>query len=188
MKKIFTLIIIVCFSTVFSYGQDAQIYHPNDPQREPKPPLKDRIFFGGDIGLQFGDVTYIYLAPIIGYKVTPKLGMGGGPTYSYQHFNGNYGQASYESNSYGGRAFGQYRVIPSAIAYAEYSLINSEVYDDISNKIKRANVESFLVGGGYAQPAGGNASFNLMVLFDVIQDRYSYTQNPIIRVGFNIGL
>ena len=189
MKKALTIIISICLLSFFTYGQDTIIHRPEDPQREQKPPLKDRLFAGGDIGLQFGTITYVYLAPILGYKVTEKFSMGGGPSYSYLKDNSNlFGTGSYTSSDYGGRVFGQYQVIPSAIAYAEYSLINSDVLDDITYRQKRANIESLLIGGGYTQSAGGNASINLMVLFDVIQDRYSYYQNPIIRIGFNIGL
>ncbi|MBK9045855.1 MAG: hypothetical protein IPL74_03850 [Bacteroidetes bacterium] len=32
-------------------------------QDEPKTPFMDRIFFGGNLGLQFGNLTYIDVSP-----------------------------------------------------------------------------------------------------------------------------
>ena len=120
MKKSIILFISICLFSIFAYGQDTIVHRPEDPQREQKPPLKDRLFAGGDIGLQFGTITYVYLAPILGYKVTEKFSIGGGPSYSYLKDNSNqFGPVSYTSSDYGGRVFGQYQVIPSAYAIAE---------------------------------------------------------------------
>ena len=57
------------------------------PPKERKP-FKDRIYFGGNLGLQFGNQTYIDISPLIGYKVTEKFSAGFGVTYIYykQHF------------------------------------------------------------------------------------------------------
>ena len=187
MKKA-ALILIIFIAAISCQAQDTIIHRPSDPQRTEVPSLKDRIFTGGDLGLQFGDVTLIYLAPIVGYKLTQKLGAGFGPSYTYlkdkRHY---YSNEDYTASSYGGRVFGQYQVIEHAIAYAEYSLINSDVIDEFTFRQKRVNISALLLGGGYSQPIGNSYAFNIMVLFDVIQDRYSYTENPIIRAGFNIG-
>ena len=177
MKKATILFMLMCLSALLTQAQDTIVHRPSDPQREQRQPVKDRLFTGGDLGLQFGDVTYIYVAPIIGYKLTDKFAMGGGPSYSYLNDKRNfYGSGSYTSSSYGGRVFSQYQVITSAMAYAEFSLINSDVIDDISFKLKRANITSLLIGGGYTEPIAGRSTFNLMILFDVIQDRYSYSK------------
>ena len=43
---------------------------------KPKPPLRDRIYFGGSVIVSFGDVTRIGVYPMIAYKFTPKLSLG----------------------------------------------------------------------------------------------------------------
>ncbi|MBK9045856.1 MAG: hypothetical protein IPL74_03855 [Bacteroidetes bacterium] len=44
-----------------------------------------------------------------------------------------------------------------------------------------------LVGGGYAQEIGANASLVLMLLWNLTEEQYSPYQNPIIRIGINAG-
>jgi hypothetical protein len=34
--------------------------------REEPPPLRERLFFGGNLGLQFGTITDIQVSPVIG--------------------------------------------------------------------------------------------------------------------------
>ena len=50
-------------------------------------------------------------------------------------------------------------------------------------------VPHLLVGGGYAQSAGGKAVFYLQVLFEVLQDPNSFYagQGPILSGGVGVG-
>ncbi|CAN5431482.1 hypothetical protein BH11BAC2_BH11BAC2_25400 [soil metagenome] len=189
MKRLLLLSAFYCLCAASCLAQEnAPSLNPDfgvpPPPRETS--LKDRLFFGGDLGLQFGDVTYINVAPIIGYKFTEKLAAGLGPSYSYLKDN-RYKGYEYKTDTYGGRVFGQYKVIEQAMAYAEYEVLNAEVFDDFTYKLKRQNINSLLVGGGYLSPIGNNSTFNLLVLFNVIEDPYTYYTNPIIRAGVNIG-
>lgn len=186
MKTNFLILaFLLLFSSVKSQEPDT-IARPRPETIRKGPALKDRFFFGGDIGLSFGTVTYIHVAPIIGFKLTEKLATGIGPSYSYLK-DKRYKGYEYTTNTYGGRVFGQYRVIENAMAYAEYELLNAEVFDDFKYRFTREYIPSLLVGGGYISPIGDNSSFNLMLLFNVIENRYSYYENPIIRAGFNVG-
>ncbi len=73
------------------------------------------------------------------------------------------------------------------LGYGEFGFLNSDVYDIVNDKVVRADIPSLLLGGAYVQELGANSSFNLMLLYNVIEDQYSYYQNPIIRLGFNAG-
>jgi len=46
----------------------------------------------------------------------------------------------------------------------------------------------WLVGGGYYTRLGGRSRVGATVLFDVIEDRDSFYNNPIIRGGVLFGL
>ncbi len=192
MKKNLLFLAISAFLSVqcIAQTQDSIPAAPEDPYKPAREKqtasFKDRLFFGGDIGLQFGSITYVNLSPIVGYKLTERLGIGLGPMYAYlndKRFTGY----EYTANSYGGRLFGQYMVIENAMAYSEFSMVNSDVIDDITYVQKRVNIPSLLVGGGYVTPIGDASSFNIMVLFNLIEDRFSYYENPIIRAGVNVG-
>lgn len=160
-------------------------------QESPKRPLADRFFFGGNLGLQFGNLTFVDLSPLVGYKITEKLHAGLGATYIYYKYKDAY--LKYETNIYGGRVFGRYYPLENLFAHAEYEVLNMEVPKTVtflgttSTTYIRDNINSLLVGGGYALPIGGSSSVIMMLLFNVIEEEYSPYQNPIIRIGFNAG-
>jgi hypothetical protein len=51
----------------------------------------------------------------------------------------------------------------------------------------RKTIPSLLLGAGYRMPMGDRASMSFLLLFDVIEDRYSPYINPIIEIGFGFG-
>lgn len=167
------------------------MYPTLQAQESPKRPLADRFFLGGNLGLQFGNLTFVDLSPLVGYKITEKLHAGIGATYIYYKYKDAY--LKYETNIYGGRVFGRYYPLENLFAHAEYEVLNMEVPETVnfpgttSTQYVRDNINSLLVGGGYALPIGGSSSVIMMLLFNVIEEEYSPYQNPIIRIGFNAG-
>ena len=157
-----------------------------------KPPSKnkfstDRIFIGGDIGLQFGTNTFIQIAPLIGYHLTDEFSAGISTKYIYYSIKDTYYNKSYSTNIYGGGIFTRYNILDDVFLHAEYEGLSMEVpYTPYQNR--RRIVSGLFIGGGYRQWFGQNSSLNLMLLYNVIEDKYSPYQNPIIRIGFDIGL
>ena len=50
------------------------------------------------------------------------------------------------------------------------------------------NSPALLLGLGYRQPVSDNASFVILALYDVIQDKYSpYYRRIDLRIGLNVG-
>lgn len=172
----FRILLAICLFSITSYAQ----------QEAMKPPFKDRLFYGGNVGLNFGTITYVYLAPTIGYKITELFGVGVGPSYSYLK-DKRYTNYIYETSSYGGRIFAQYRVHPKAILYGEYEVINAEVPNLLQTKLIRTNIESILLGAGYVTPISNRSSFVLMGLWNFSPSQYSIYENPILRAGVNFG-
>ncbi len=148
-------------------------------------PIKDRLFLGGNFGLQFGNrYTLIEVSPLVGLWLSPKFVAGGGPVYRYyKRTDLNF---DFEENQYGGRLFGRYLLIQNLFAHAEYELLNLTDYR-IQPNSPRTNISSFLVGGGYIQNLGRSAVF-IMVLFNLNETELTPYTNPVIRAGFNIGL
>jgi hypothetical protein len=142
----------------------------------------DRLYFGGGLGLQFGTITAIDISPLVGYKITERFSAGIGGTYIYFRAPG-----FRSTDIYGGRVFSRYMILENLFAYTEYELLNREVYDDFEG-LRRMNVSGVYVGGGYFMPVGRNAGVGLMLLYNLNETRYSLYNNPIFRLGFNIGL
>jgi len=93
-KKITFLIICSAFASLsIISGQNT---------REQKPPLRERMFFGGSLGLQFGTYTNINVTPIVGLWVRPRIAIAAGPNFTY------YKDPYYATTMYGGNAYVQF--------------------------------------------------------------------------------
>lgn len=152
-------------------------------------PLKDRIWFGGGLGLSFGTVTAVQVDPMVGYFVDParKLSFGLGPSYNY--FQDNRFNPPYSMSAYGYRLFGRFRPLEPLFLHTEFLHLNTEPYSYFNNQEGRIWVPHLLLGGGYVQSAGGNVAFYLQVLFEVLQDPNSFYagQGPILSGGVGFG-
>jgi hypothetical protein len=145
--------------------------------------LKDRLYFGGNFGLQFGTLTLIDVSPLVGVMITPRLSGGVGGTIQYyddRRFRGA------ESTSYGGRVFGRYNILPNIFTHVEYESINWERYDDRVLNFRRTWNNALFVGGGYFAPFGSRGGANFTFLYNLLHDNLNsyYAEPYVIRVGF----
>lgn len=170
------------------------------PKKEEKK-LWDKIYVGGNLGLQFGSLTDVEVSPHIGYYLTPRWSAGVGITYEY------YNQAPsiynyykrIETHIYGYNLFTQLSLIPdmgktlgfgngiSIIGHAEFDQISLERVFDIASPSYEGRywLTSFLVGGGIKQAMGQRSSIYLLVLWDLNETIHSPYDNPIIKFGFD---
>lgn len=146
----------------------------------------DRVFTGGNFGLQFGNQTLIEVAPIFGYRLTERLAAGIGVKYLYYKFKST--NFSYSTDIYGGSFFTRYLILDNLFAHAEYEVLNLEVYNISLRDFRRKNITSVFVGGGYRQMLGERSSMNLMLLYNLNETSDSPYSNPVIRIGFGIGI
>lgn len=174
---------ILCFSFVTASGQTA---------KQTAPPFRERIFFGGNFGLQFGSITDIELSPVVGYWVLPRVAVALGPDYRYYSYN------KVRTHIYGGKSYLEFTllrninsVIPigtnsDIIAHFEdqyLSLESSFFKDPLSSG--RFYVNTLLAGGGISQQIGKRASINLVVLWALnTDDSLGLYSNPEFRLSF----
>jgi hypothetical protein len=158
------------------------------------PPLRERIFFGGDFGLQFGTITNIDIAPIVGIWVLPRVAVAAGPEYTYYAMK-NVGSTSI----FGGRVYTQLvliqdinNIIPAGIhlglfihAEDEIQSLESDTPFWVNTKVdsERFNVNALLVGGGISQPMGRRGALNIIALW-ALDDPYELYSSPEIRISF----
>lgn len=148
--------------------------------------IADRIYYGGSLGLQFGSITSVNIAPNIGYKLTPRLSAGIGITYIYAKDN-RYAN-SYSINYYGGSIFSRLKITDNIFAHAEYEALTLKAENQFTGDVVKTSVPNLYIGGGYRQAIGTNSSFNILILYNVNESRYSPYSNPIIRLGFGVGI
>ncbi|MFN3998286.1 hypothetical protein [Algoriphagus sp.] len=175
-SSFFTLLFLsFCLVSNLSFGQ-REIYGDSTS-------FKDRLYYGGNFGLQFGTVTLIDISPLVGVMITPRLSGGIGGTYQY--YNDNRLQGA-QGTAYGGRVFGRYNILPNIFTHVEYESINWNAYNFFVEDFRRTWTNALFIGGGYFAPFGPRGGANFTFLYNVLHDnRNSYYFEPyVIRVGF----
>lgn len=209
MKRIL-LIIALC---VLGQTLQAQEVYTSSGRRNGYKQKKDngfdasKLIFGGGLGLSFGNVTSISVSPVVGYRITDNFSAGIGIGYQYFRVkdffelynakNNQYQYYDYKSSVYSGSVWARYLIWDNIFAHAEYQhnilRFHDYKYDpggsgDIVSFKTDYTVPCLLVGGGYRQPITENSSLVIMILYDVLQDKYSPYRNTVdYRIGFNIG-
>jgi hypothetical protein len=163
------------------------------PRKQKNRDFLSRIDLGGYLGAQFGTVTLIEVSPIATYRVTNKFHTGFGLTYQY--YKNNYYTPAYSTSSYGVSLFSRYFIWRDLFAHVEYAPLYINYYDYYDNgaggytRVKGATwVHDFMIGGGYRQIVGSKAYISMMILWNINETYYSPYRNPIIRIGFGVGL
>ncbi len=182
-KSFYLYIGIFCLSSLsFFQTLKAQV---NTENTRPEYNLKSHLYFGGGFGLQFGSMTLIEVSPLVGYKITPKFSLGISPTYKYYKYNAYYGNV--KTNVFGGSMFARYSIFENIFAHVEYESLFYNIKGP-SYPTYMQQYNSFFVGGGYNQRIGENSGMYIMVLWNLNDTPDSPYINPIIRVGFSVGL
>jgi len=143
---------------------------------------KSKLYYGGYMSLSFGSGTMIGVAPLIGYKFTPKLSVGGQLSYEFYSYD------EMSASNYGSSVFSRYRIIPKIYLHSEFSVMNYDpIYIPLEND--RKWVPFLFLGGGYSHPISKNTWLTAQVLFDVINHKYSpYSDwEPFFSVGIGVG-
>lgn len=183
-------LLLLILSFLFMHDTQAQDSLKAVTKKPRNESILSRMDFGGSIGAQFGDVTFIELAPIASYRVTEKFHAGLGLTYQYYKVNYN-GVPDYSSSAYGGSVFMRYFIWGDLFAHAEYAPLYITNFYDYSIPIpeyRNVWAQDVLLGGGYRQWIGQKAFMSLMLLFNINESLYSPYSNPIIRIGFGLGI
>lgn len=206
MKPVKLILIFVLFS--FNIHLLAQYEYPgaekDDDTRQKKGKYANsKLFVGGNFSLWFGNVTYIDLNPVVGYKITPRLWSGIGPMYKYLKDYFYYGTTIhyYETNIYGAKVFGQFTVfkdlnekikinLGDVFLYAETDFLNHEpiLFNQLTNTIIKENrkwIDISLVGFGMRYNFGQRLGISMFILWDITQNPEYSGENPQFRLGFN---
>jgi hypothetical protein len=164
---------------------------PPQAQAEAQPApaqTSSKWFFGGGIGASFGDVDYIEIAPMVGYRIHPRISTGFGAFW--RNRSDNRYSPSVDTTDYGGSVFAEAIVARPIFVHAEYEYVNYEYPTGYGGTIQDST-SSFFLGAGVFQPLGGNVGFYASALYNLSYDSNDpmgpYDNPWVYRVGVSVG-
>lgn len=160
--------------------------------KEEAPPLRERIFFGGSFGLQFGTLTDIEFSPVVGIWLLPRVNVAAGPKYRF------YKDPFDRTDIYGGRVYTQFvliqdfnNLVPIGVnlgffLHAENELLSleNEFWQYSLEPKSRFNINTPFVGVGISQGMGRRSSMNIMALWALTDPGIEIYSNPEFRISF----
>jgi len=188
MKKYFALLgLLLAF-----FGSNAQVFDADTTRQEDQAAIQkeeesqrnffDRFFVGGNVGAQFGQVTNVVLAPMVGYKLTDRLSLG--TRIQYQYINAKI-PTPFSTHVWGGSLFSRYFVFDNFFTHVEYEAINGFFNPSVGDRVM---IPHLFLGGGYIFRFNDNVGLGFTALYEVLQRTYSPYRNPIINAGLTVGL
>lgn len=170
----------LCLLSLWSIAQEEGEEFNNQQESN----FLDRAFLGGNFGLQFGNITFIDVSPIVGYRITDRFHAGPGITYRYFRISGFEG-----TSTYGGSLFARRIIGAQFFAQAQYEQLNT-IYPsfDTPNALERGWVPGFFLGGGIFQPLGRRGAVILSGMYNLLYDnvRSPYGSPWVFNVGFTL--
>ena len=194
MKKLIGIFLV--FITIHA---QAQYVRPSDSSRydqHPAPQAKNNfashLSLGGSFGLQFGDVTFIELEPLLSYHFGQNFIIGLGPVYQYESADAqSYGGFSYTSSLYGGRIDALY-FLPDELSrvflMGECDVLNLPEANPFTLQLSRGILTLPMFGIGYKEPVSDKFFFCGYILWNFNNSPYNPYSNPIINVGIDVGI
>jgi len=147
------------------------------------------FFFGGYLGISYGEFSYLEISPLVGYRFSENFGAGIGLFYRYSKDSlpGNDRSAT----DYGGNLFARYYVFSGVFTQAEYDYTSYEAVHTSADEGDRSSYESFLLGVGYNTAIGRGAGFYVLALYDFNysdSNLYRVNDSPLqFRIGVSVG-
>ena len=177
---------VAALALVFAFGIAAEAVAQTAAPA--KTPWRDRMFFGGGVGLGFGDVDFVSVEPLFGVRVHKQVSVGGGLLVRWTE-DSRY-DPDLSTTDYGARAFAQYYPVPEFFLQAEYEYLDYEfLRADLSTD--RDTASSIFAGGGIGRPLGERAGFYAAALYNFSYDSDDITSpydSPwVIRIGVTAG-
>ena len=187
-----SILLFISFSILSGQSTKEEQFPFDQKDNNGTPSFKDRLFYGGNLGLQFGTITDIQVSPVIGYWVLPRVAVAIGPTYRY------YKDPSSATALYGAKGYVQFAIVQdlsSVIRIGGHTGIFLHAEDELLSlnsyfwkwpnpfNSERFYLNTVLVGGGISQHLGRRSSLDFMVLWP-LDNPYSLYDNPEIRISF----
>lgn len=165
----------IVLTLLLTFVSGSLLLAQNQNEIDERSDWQDRIFMGGNLGLQFGSQTYINISPTMGYRINGIVSAGVGISYIYQKY------FDISRTHYGGNVFTRVKIADPFFAMAQYEYLSV----DTGFEGRRLGLRSVLVGGGIQQPLGGRAVASFTVLYNLsyVEGEPSAYNSPIVIGG-----
>lgn len=181
------------FSLLFSGALNAQVdsVYTGTPEikekqkrkKERNDDWKEKVSYGGNLQLQFGTYTFIYLSPTIGFKPFEKLNVGVGLIYNYISINYGASYGKYAQSIYGTHTYARYFITDGIFLQGQYDrLFQPSIF---AGKDNMQWVDYALVGGGFSQSIGKKAALTTSIMYNLTPNPLSiYPSRLVVQFGF----
>ncbi len=145
------------------------------------------LWFGGGVGLWFGDVNYVEVQPVVGMTLTERLS--GAVSVLYRYRDDKRYSPSLSTTDYGASLIGRFRVVDPVFLQAEYEYLEYE-FVRVDRSKDRNSYDSVLVGAGFSQATGGRMAVYAVALYNLsysASDPGPYDDPWVIRAGVTFG-
>jgi hypothetical protein len=147
---------------------------------------KEKLFFGGGVGASFGDIDYVEVSPMVGYRLTPRLSTGLSVFYRWK--NDERFNASIDTEDWGASFFGQLGLFRAFFAHAEYEYVDYE-YQTLSGI--GSDTDTNLLAGLGINRGGRRSGVYALALYNFDYDEDDplepYDSPWVYRVGVSVG-
>jgi hypothetical protein len=157
---------------IATWGQSSS---GSEPRLSRKQRFLDRSFIGGSMGLQLGVYTYINLSPVVGYRVSDRFQTGLGITYIFRSYGAAYAGVPISDHTIGWKYFAQTFPVGSFFIHKEYEMLNYPDYEWLKpdGRPGRNWANALWLGPGFQQNFGQRSFSQIMLLYNVIWDRFN---------------
>ncbi len=184
MKYLYILILL--FLVIINQSECQEFFSTTSTTNETKKGFNSsRLFFGGDLGFQFGSYTIINFSPLIGYRLTERWAIGTQIKYNFIQIKA----LNVSTSIYGTSVFATYNLNKNFFLRNEFEWLSLESkYFNyiIYPEHERFSLYNIYLGGGYRTPIGQRSYLNLMLLWNINDSHLNPYENPIIRVNVEI--
>lgn len=145
--------------------------------KEPAEDWKKSLVWGGNFQAWFGNHTYIFVSPSVGFPVRKNFLLGVGFVYNYSSYNG------FSQSIYGIQTYARYTIRSNYFLQASVDRLlqpNYLSYEPNDN----IWVNYFMIGGGFRQPISAKSAFTTSLMYYVNPSPLSiYPSRLIIQFG-----
>jgi len=135
------------------------------------PAAPKKLFFGGGIGFGYGDISWLEVWPVVGYRLSKSVTTG--VEFLYRVREDDRYAEDLNASDYGVSPFLRLNLMRGIFVQAEYEYVSYE-YLDTGLSTQRDDYDSLLLGVGFSRPMGGHAAFVVSTFYN-----FSYSDNDL---------